>query len=88
VRARRLVRLRLDLPVRAHRVPVAERDADQRRVAVEQVPEAVVAQVPQARAFLRYVPSCKQQVIINAQITIILADRSIIGCAENPSIDV
>jgi len=50
VRARRLVRLRLDLPVRAHRVPVAERDADQRRVAVEQVPEAVVAQVPQARA--------------------------------------
>jgi hypothetical protein len=39
---------------------------------------------PQVRAILQ----TAQQVIINAQITIILADRSIIGCAENPSIDV
>jgi hypothetical protein len=54
------------------------------------VPEAVVAQVPQARAVpqVRAILQTAQQVIINAQITIILADRSIIGCAENPSIDV
>ena len=46
VLARRLVRLRLDLPVRAHGVAVAEGDAHQRRVAVEKVPEAVVPEIP------------------------------------------